>query len=189
MWWCCSCYGSSSNAPGRGILRGPGPSLCQGSSAVGRVTSRLLDRSIEVKLRSGSTAPSRVFSLAAPLLPSHPARPSLCRCYMGSFSDNALCHGPTLQALSRPGRFTFHIILGDMGVSLSAVLARLDRLGAARCRLARNVAVTEFSEIRRVRLPRPVRQSSCPMSGARTVRRELGERVSGCLVQLLLGEV
>jgi hypothetical protein len=23
-----------------------------------------------------------------------PARPSLCRCYMGLFSDNALCHGP-----------------------------------------------------------------------------------------------
>jgi hypothetical protein len=55
--------------PQAGALRGPGPSLCQGSSAVGCVTPRLLDRSIQVKLRSGPLppyGPSRVFSLVAP---------------------------------------------------------------------------------------------------------------------------
>jgi hypothetical protein len=50
------------------------------SFALGRVTPRLLDGSIQVKRGSGewgsSCDPSRGFSLAAPVLPSPPARPS-----------------------------------------------------------------------------------------------------------------
>jgi hypothetical protein len=63
--------------PRAGALRGPGPSLCQGSSAVGRVTPRLVERSIQAKLRSGfhPLCPFRVFSLATLHCHSSAARP------------------------------------------------------------------------------------------------------------------
>jgi hypothetical protein len=69
------------------------PSLCPGPTPLGRLTPGLLDGSIQVKLRNGSSlrsaSPSpcghfHVFSLAA--LDSHPARPSLgaAGVFMGS---------------------------------------------------------------------------------------------------------
>ena len=65
--------------PRAGALRGPGPSLCQGSSAVGRVTARLVERSIQAELRSGfhplRPLPHLLSGRAEPI-PSHPARPS-----------------------------------------------------------------------------------------------------------------
>jgi hypothetical protein len=53
---------------GRGI---PGTSALRGSRNLGRVTPRSFDRSIEVKLCGGVyfSDPSRIFSMAAPVLP------------------------------------------------------------------------------------------------------------------------
>src|SRR5215210_9121646 len=72
-------------------------SLCPGPNALGCVTPRLLDRSIQVKPRSGSTPPSDpscVFSLAVPGLLSHPVRPSLRLSSLGLFPDETPRAGP-----------------------------------------------------------------------------------------------
>ena len=74
------------------ILPAARPALCPAPNTLGCVTPRLLDRSIQVKLRSGPPppyGPSRVFSLWP--------RPSSHRTWRG----HSLC--PTPNAQDRPG--------------------------------------------------------------------------------------
>jgi hypothetical protein len=68
---------------------------------------------------------------------------SLCRCYMGSSSDDALCPGPTHQDLPGGAPYLAHNTR-DKALPFDSP----GPPGPARCRLARNVVVTAFSEVR-----------------------------------------
>jgi hypothetical protein len=113
------------------------------SNDLGHVTPRSVNRSIQAKLnRSGPSprcGPSRVFSLAALLLSSHRARPSLCP-------------SPTLQGVSyveHPRELAslyIRTIIPARGDPSPAVLALSDR-PEADVHGAVNFVLTAFSEV------------------------------------------